>query len=604
MTQPSAGAELIGGLPRTAWESIFELLDGASRLAFTKAATELTAVADCERVVKTVTFSSDTDERTLGEYCKKVNTKNLRQLRFTNCLAMPSDVLLGFVASCENLQELCVVNSVVEPPPLFRLLSKRLTSVKKLEWSLYEGHRYESSLEKDAVAETSTPCQLQIVKLQSMYVEVVATPLTEDFLEHVLNGCHSLQNLHVHAIRKDAVEGPMGDANVRLKMPRPGLRGFCYTCEWVPPPTGRLTPEPSYSFVLLDDVREMKTSLQGVRRAVVAVEADSEASRRFLGAAKHPEHWNDARSLSLVLLPPSQQVCLQRPLRAAPDFLKPMRKFLRICLANISELSLTKSHFALVCNFCLVVGPALSQLRSLALPPCAVNCEDSLQCLARSCRFLEELVVSNEETLPCAACKVPLMFTQRDFECLHGQTRLWRLSIAETARILSLGFLLGCRVTDLRFSLDSLVSGASSVFYFGPCHLLCANERLSTLTIEAHHVSLGQNPCFAARLAAAKTLRSLCLLTGAQAADRAVVNFIARMVEALPLLQLVHVHYLTGSTALKTMSWIRQQHEVVNTLPSGKEICWKGQLCDNSPCVGRCCCATSYIGVARPRNRY
>ncbi|KAH7979014.1 hypothetical protein HPB49_007777 [Dermacentor silvarum] len=596
MAQPSPGAELIGGLPRASWESIFELLDGASRLALTEAVTELRAVADCGRVIETVTFSPDTDEATLGEYCEKVSPKKLRQLRFTNCLALPSDVLLGFLGSCENVEELCVLNCVVEPPALFHLLSQKLVKVKKLEWSLYEDRRYESWLEKDAVAQTSTSCQLKALK--TMYVEVVATPLTADFLEHILNGCHGLQNLHVHAIRKDAVEVPMGDANIKLQTPRPGLRRFRYTCERVPPPTGRLSPEASYSFVLLEDVSEMRTSLQGVRRAVVAVKTDLEASRRFLGAAKQPQHWSYVRSLSLVLLPPPREARLERLWRE-PDFLKPMREFLRTCLANISELSLTKSHFWLGCNFCLVVGPALSQLRSLALPPCAVNCEDSLQCLAKGCRFLEELDVSNDDTIPCDACRVALSVNEYDIECLHAQTRLWRLSICETAKFLSLEFLLKCRVTDLRLSLDSLVSDPGSLFYFGPSNLFSANERLSTLTIKA---SL-ENLFLDSRLAAAKSLRSLCLQTQSQVAESAVSNFISRMVEALPLLQVVHVHYLAASSSLKTMSWISQRHQVVNTLPNGKRIRWQGQLLNDSPCLGRYCCATSFIGVARPRNR-
>ncbi|XP_065282029.1 uncharacterized protein [Dermacentor albipictus] len=600
MAQPSPSSELIGGLPLAAWESIFELLDGASRLALTKAATELKGVADCERVVERVTFTSDTDEWTLNAYREKAKMKNVRQLRFTNCLTLASEVLLAFVARCENVEELCVLNCVVEPPALFRVLSQRLTKVKKLEWSLYEDCHYESWLEKDAVAGTSTQCQSQTLTLQSMYVEVVATPLTADFLQRTLNDCQDLQSLHIHAIRKDAVGIPMGDADIRLKTPRPGLRTFQYTYERVPPPTGRLSPEASYSFVRFDDVREQRALLQGVRRAVVAVEVDSEASSRFLRAAEHPEHWSDVRSLSLVLLPPPREVRLERVLRA-PDFLTPMQKFLQMCLSNISELSLTKSHFWLGCNFCSVVSPALSQLRSLALPPCAVNCEESLQCLARSCRFLEELDVSNNETLPCPACKVALMLTERDFECLHAQTRLWRLSIGETAKILSLKFLPRCRVTDIRFSLDSLVLDGGSVF--GSSDLFSGNERLSTLTLQARDLKLGQNPFFTARLTAAKSLRRLCLLTGAQLADSAVSNFITRMAEELPLLQWVHVHYLAASSSLKTMSWISQRHAVVNTLPNGKRFRWQGQLLTDSPCLGRYCCATSYIGVAKPRNR-
>ncbi|XP_075534468.1 uncharacterized protein LOC142568350 [Dermacentor variabilis] len=222
------------------WELIFQLLDGGSRHALTDAAADLTGVANRERVVGTVMFTPRTDECTLGEYCEKVNIKNLRQLRFTVCLALPSDVLLGFVASCENMEELRVVNCVVEHPTDLPLLSQRLTNVKMLQWSLYEDRRYESWLKKYAVVDTSTRCRLNT--LQSMYVEVAATLLTADFLEVVLNDCHGLPSFHAHVIRKDAVEVPMGDAITRMKTPRPGLRTFQYTCERVPPPnTGSYT---------------------------------------------------------------------------------------------------------------------------------------------------------------------------------------------------------------------------------------------------------------------------------------------------------------------------------------------------------------------------
>ncbi|KAL1433254.1 hypothetical protein MTO96_012716 [Rhipicephalus appendiculatus] len=582
MTQLSPHKKLTDGLPRTAWEAIFEYLDGASRLALLEADRELKGRAWFERVTQSVVFTLNTDECTLIDYSQEFNMKELLQLRFNNCLALPSDVLLVFLSKCENIRELCVVNCVIEPPALVRMLAKKLTKVCKLGWSLYEDRRYESWLEKDAIMDTRSGRQLLTLKLQSMYVEVAATPQTADFLEEVLNISHDLQSLHIHAIRKDAVGVRLVDAITKLKAPRPRLRSFQYTCERVPPPTGRLLPEASNHFVRLEDVREKRTSLQGVCRAVVTLDADLEAACHFLEASKQPEHWVDVRSIAVVMLPPPQ-VKLERPLRVANDFLKPMRTFLQLCLANVSELSLTKSHFSVGCNFCF---------------------HDSLQCLANGCPFLEELYVTNDEALPCAACKVPLMFTERDFECMHRQTRLWRLSIADTARILSLKFLLGCRVTDIRFSLDSLVSDAGSVFYFGPRNILSANPRLSAMTIRARQGTILQNPCFATRLAAAKNLRILCLLTGAQAADSAVVNFMKRMVEELPLLQVVHIHYLAASSALKTVSWVNQRYGVVNTLQNEKKCRLQGKLLEDSVCLGPFCCATTYIGMARPRNRY
>ncbi|XP_050047384.3 uncharacterized protein [Dermacentor andersoni] len=483
MVQHSPCTKLIGRIQRDACETILELLDGDSRFALTEEKAEPTIVAHCEHVVYTVAFTSHTGERAPDECREKESTDYGRKQWLANCLTQASEVVLRFDWRCDNLRELCCEKGIVGTPALLRMLCQK--PVNKVGCSLYENHRYEPLLEKDVFADISSNYQLLTQMLEFTYTQVVGTPLKAGFLDCTLNGFLDLQRVYAHAIRKATLGLPVGDACMKFNTHIHGVRIFRYSCEQVPPTAVHLCPNVSYSYVHLSNLLEQRALLQSLRHSAVTVQTYPEAACRFLGATTDQECRYDVRSRSLVLLPSPQYIRFQRPPCVAGDCLELTRKFLHMCLANISELSLTTSHFSFVCDFCFGVVPVLSELSLLELPRRAFICQGLLQWFARGCQFLFELDVRNGDAVSCATCSLPLVFTERVFESLLWETRLWRLSIGETARIMSFTFPLCRLVTDVRFILDSLASVATSVFRGGPCHLLCVNPGLSVLTIES-----------------------------------------------------------------------------------------------------------------------
>ncbi|KAL1476662.1 hypothetical protein MTO96_036344 [Rhipicephalus appendiculatus] len=198
--------------------------------------------------------------------------------------------------------------------------------------------------------------------------------------------------------------------------------------------------------------------------------------------------WSDTTRLTLALTHPTE---FPTSATAHRGYDKPMRRFFQTCVFRITELNLSAFHFARGCNGCDVVASALPNLRALAIPRSAASHADSLECLAGGCALLEHLDVrsSNHKTTAssCDECKLLFDITKRNIELLHQKTRLRRLSIDETAKILNMEFLLGCRVEELRLDLchEALAECPTEL-----CRLLAAIPRLSPLTLPARKVTL------------------------------------------------------------------------------------------------------------------
>ncbi|XP_070384270.1 uncharacterized protein [Dermacentor albipictus] len=505
MVQHSPCTKLLGANQRDACETILELLDGSSRFALTEAKALRTDVARYEHVYHTVTFSSHRHGRAPDESGEKESTDYVRKLGFANCFALSSGAL-RFDSCCENLRELCCENGIVGTPALLCILCQR--PVNKLGCSLCEDHRYEPLLAKEVFVHISRNYQLLTQKLEFTYTEVVGTPLTAEFLDCILNPPIDLEPVHVHTICRATGGLPVGDACMTRNTHRNGLRIFRYSGEQVPPTTGRLCRDVSCTYVRLENLLEQRVLLKCVRHAAVAFEAYPEAVCRFLGSTTHEECRYDVRSSSHVLLPSPQCISFQRPSCMAGDCLKLKHKLLLMCLANISEPSLTTSHFSFGGDFCFALGEGLSELSLLKLRRCAtVIWEGLLLWLARGYRFLDELGVGNRDVVPCAACKFPPMFTERDFEQLLLQTKLWRLGIGESAKIMTVTFPLGRLVTDPRFNLDGLASDATSVSCRGFCQRLCANPGLFVSIIESLRFYFGRESDKGFRVAHFSALR-------------------------------------------------------------------------------------------------
>ncbi|KAH9376347.1 hypothetical protein HPB48_000390 [Haemaphysalis longicornis] len=277
-----------------------------------------------------------------------------------------------------------------------------------------------------------------------------------------------------------------------------------------------------------------------------------------------------------------------------PKYLHPLRLLFKDSVSAITELNLTAFHFSFTADGSFVIGSALRLLRELAIAPCGVNHPGSLKYLARGCHFLEVLDVRTDQDSPCHSCRLPLLFSERCFGRLSRRTRLRRLSIDASATLSSLAFLRGCRVSELRLQM-------SPRFYAGLGRLLSANPHLSALTIEDSHLTLGRGP-LATELAEVQTLRRLVVLSSNPTADGAASLFTELLEVRLPRLEILHVHYLDVRRVPQTATWIRQRRVVTTRMMYNYRSQSRGAYYFLKPCIG--CYTSTFIGLARPRNRH
>ncbi|KAL1444496.1 hypothetical protein MTO96_029808 [Rhipicephalus appendiculatus] len=234
----------------------------------------------------------------------------------------------------------------------------------------------------------------------------------------------------------------------------------------------------------------------------------------------------------------------------------------------------------------------------------AANYADSLECLAGGCALLEHLDVRSSiyktTASPCDECQLPFDITKRNIESLHEKTRLRRLSIDETANILNMEFLLGCRVEELRLGLcDEALAQCPREL----CRLLAANPRLSSLTLLARKVTLSS--CLAAALSQIQCLRHLCVLTMVSHKYPMAEEFVFCLEDVLPQLQTAHVHYACACKMMQSRSWIRQRRPSSGSKTGeGTFRTKQGVYMHDKPCLGKLCCIDSFIGLVRPRNRF
>ncbi|KAH7971882.1 hypothetical protein HPB52_003647 [Rhipicephalus sanguineus] len=196
-SQPTcARASPMGLLPPEVWTVVFGHLDIEPLLNMVEAVPELKCFALTPTILQRVTVAQETDEPKIKEYQQVTRqeldissqdrdvplTAYVHELRFTNCLALSSDAILGCAALCANLRELCCVNCVVEPGELFVLLSTRLTRVTNLEWSIHDEASYKSRLNANVTLQITGFSESEGPRIETMYVEVAATEKTASIL--------------------------------------------------------------------------------------------------------------------------------------------------------------------------------------------------------------------------------------------------------------------------------------------------------------------------------------------------------------------------------------------------------------------------------------
>ncbi|KAH6926754.1 hypothetical protein HPB50_021464 [Hyalomma asiaticum] len=637
--QPAeAAASIVTRLPPELWTMMFRCFDLESIFTVAEALPECKSLALSPTVVKTVDFDVETDERIITKFLQTTReevdqdgrtenvpiSSDVRVLRFTNCIALTSKAILECAQPCCNLRELYCVNCVVEPAGLFTLLSRTLKSVTKLEWTLYEHDYYESRLGSRALMQIEIVPASEGPNIQTMYVEQACSDVTVRVLNSFLFRCAQLCDLHIHDLRKkrlpvqsaDACLGnfaPNTSGPVEIADQIPTLETFKFTCEmqlsinmerrlsvvrnniaW------QRKPAPSFNVVALADVLQQKVTLRNASQVMVTAKADSHAARLFEEAAGQRQSWKDVSCLTLVLTPEAGTEP-SAPRKTCSVHMETLEQFFDVCVSQLTELNLSTCHFFIGSDCCSSVASTLRCLRSLTLPPCGVNPENSLETLAQGCKLLECLEVCSIDTVenaePCEACESPLRFTESGFELLHRETRLRRLSIDETAQIVSLRFLLGCRVQELRLYVDRAMDEELERSPAALGQFLAANTSLSSLTLVVRKAA----PCLcvAKNLAQVQSLRRLCVLTTTLSLRKQVEDFFFYLEGNLPRLQSVHVHCILTGNYTDTFTWIRRWRPDYAT-ESGFAM-WrtaKGVVL-SGPCLSHLCCVDGFTGLPR-----
>ncbi|KAH7971881.1 hypothetical protein HPB52_003646 [Rhipicephalus sanguineus] len=657
-SQPTrhAHVDFLALLPPEVWTEVFRHLDIESLVNMAQAAPELKCLALSPTILRRVTFDPDADERTVGMFLRATREEldvqsqvkdvlvaaYVEEMRLANCLVLSSGVILDCIQQCDNLRQLYCVNCVVEPAELFVLLSTKLIRVTKLEWSLHDEKHYESRLNAEDIAIIGIFSKSEGPKVATMYVEVVATAKTECLLDQFLNRCGMLRRLHVHAIVKGHPSASSMAMCHRTLVARALAvflltRGtsdtatFSSSCEQdlsrklesrvdqrhelncTFSPQGniecnidlRSKPLATFNVHMLGELVKQGKLLRGFQQVTACLNAGPQANSLFTEAADKPECWSDATRLTLALKnPTATEFPISPP--AHRGYENPMRRFFQTCVAKITELNLSAFHFAMGYKGCDLVASALPNLRALAMPPCGVNYADSLETLAAGCAWLEHLDIRSSTykttASSCEECQLPLDITKRNIQLLHEKTRLRRVSIDETAIIRNMEFLLGCRVQELRLSVDGLCDEELAQCPTELCRLLAANPRLSSLTLLAREVALCSS--FAAALSQIQSLRHLCVLTTASHKCPVANDFFLGLEVGLPRLLTAHVHYACVCK-MQSRSWIRQRRPSDSSESGvGTSRTAQGLYLYDKPCLGRSCCIDSFIGLVRPRNRF
>ncbi|KAH9365954.1 uncharacterized protein LOC144138033 [Haemaphysalis longicornis] len=598
-------------LPDEVWLNILIYLDVHSILAVEQTNTRFESIVYDRVVTNDVRCSPNLSRKSLRAFFSDQRTPLIKRLSLDNCIMVGPDDILHAAGLCSNLTWLSCVGCEVNPSGLFSLLGSSRCLVE-VAWSLYQEDRYSDRLAAIGELLANNP-DYRVHSLIRMYVETVGD-VNLDLLTSMVNRCSGLSHFHVHSVQSEHCASIKRWSDV-WKDHLWRLESFTYCLE--EPPSRHLMgpyawftynnvafrvaasllgnvvlstqPADTVNCLFLSDVMERFAAVSTLRQLVLAIKEPNSRSARDLDAAAHLDCWSQMRSLSLTLVP-RNSVC-QLP-RAGFAFNGPLRSFLAAC-GSLTELNLTSFHFTADVDGGGIVGATLPKLRALAITPCGLNFEGSVECLAAGCARLEELdvrVCRDNASAFCKACELPLDIRESGLAALRSQLK--RFSLCDVQRVASLDFLKACQLQELRIFTLSWVADDQSCQAIGD--VLCASPNLRSFAYEHNRLDLSDKQ-FRRDLMRAKHLRVLTMYSELRTQDSVVRSLVRELTSNMPRLEVLHLHYtaLTGTEVLLT--WLaRERGPGVNALTRGATVI-------NKPCMF--CSKSTFIGLARPRNR-
>ncbi|KAK8770080.1 hypothetical protein V5799_013457 [Amblyomma americanum] len=543
----------------------------------------------------------------------------VRELIFDNCITANPANVVHCARLCPNLTSLSCLSCCVDPAGIVSLLIAPQSSLERLVWSLYPPDMYPARYTNVRQLLERSP-ESRALSLRYMYLEVARhDAIPERVVPAILERCSALDDLHLHAVQSEhhgSIErfGTLvGEDYIKQ------LRSFTYSLE---EPTSRqlespysrlagknqpnavfkiaaallgnvvvhMQPGDKVNCVFLPDVVQTPAAIWGFTQLVLAIKDPNRSSAEQLAAAARLHCWSELRHLAITAVPPDS-VCQLPILRT--NFEAPLRNLFAVC-RGITALNLTSLHFSISVNCCEIVAANLPMLQELAVAPCSINFECSVERLAAGCTRLEELdvrVSRDGASGFCKTCALPLNIQQSSMAVLQERTELKRLSFCDIQRMPSLEFLRASRLVSLRLF---TVSWGEDTSYLGIGELLCSSPNLRSFTYGNAKLDLGC-PEFLREMSLAKHLRILTLYSEVHADISVVRELFRRLTFAMPRLEVLHLHFamLTGGEV--PLTWLAHERGP-GTSPDAR-----GDTVGNRPCTF--CYRSTFIGLASPRNR-
>ncbi|KAH7973488.1 hypothetical protein HPB49_001521 [Dermacentor silvarum] len=637
-----------GLIPSRPWLIILDYLDAESRLAVADLGPNFERLVHGERCMRNVICGANHESAPLRSLLEGGRWEHVRALHLTNCIVATPDSLLACVALCKRLTDLRCIGCPLDADLLLKVVTKWLPSLQRLEWSLCV-RNVRQALHAGQTADGSELALLPSAKaLERVYVEVECqAPTSHSFLALFVTLCPNLRRLHVHELRakhSSAFELAhlfvphvsvftystndnviLGDQDFsgehdssRAQRPRSHY-AVCGNLTYV---GGSLPLQPA-NCVSLDDLvlGRCVPGFHRLGRLILNVPGTAEAPLMLEQAAGNVS-WTGLRALTVVLAPKPDDIlaagfssgnlqsrsCGHRCVR--PVLARALGVLLNAC-RTLAELNLSAFHFSEERMVFKDITSGLGQLRALSVAPCALMSTRvaPLRNIAELCTRLEELDVRWSRldaafTPPCSSCSEGFVrLKDLSGPAFHNwRNNLQRLTLYNVRRIRPLRlFASAFHVTELRLcGIDALPGRDGAYEVLG--RILNDSPCLRSLVIE--HDALPVFTDFLRRelgRATARQLRYLCLLSKVASRRTVIRRFAGSLLRDLPSLISLHVHCAVKDDAFvgaeRRITWVRRARGwFANNFEDGKLI-----VLEEDQCV--LCCTSTFVGLAKPRNR-
>lgn len=599
-------------LPDEIWTQVLRYLLPEDLLALECVASRFVRLTQDRAVLRTVRFRRPLDDGQVRRFFVAPRASALTQLDLTNCGWVKGTLLEQCVGRCVNLRVLKLLNCRLTLLALVGLLESRLTKLEELEWSLV----CSDSALVQALRKLDTGERAVSRSLRKVYVELQESVPHVNLLGRLLSLCVALRDVHVHVYRNSLSDGGLRNATgceplVELETvtyTTDAVRGRCpyasrsaliespllwtvllggdeelvhafrvYATLWGNV-TLRLRPRRARSCAHMSELLEpTKGPCEGLGQLCTALETPAQMSQALKGP-----HWAQLDALTLV--------CTLSSSPCGLEFRAPLAQLFGVC-SRLSELNLSRFHFAADLDCCALLGASGLRLRALALPACALAAGSLALLTPLGLRELDVRASVPTAHSACVACPNPRMRDPLGSLALLGP--LDRLTLCDLASVQSLAFLWGCRVAELRLS--GLGRRGLCFYSQGLGQLLQTNDALRSLKLEHPALALSSKLLWDS-LGQASGLRRLCLSSAAPR-ETPQPAAVLRCLGRLPALEALHIHQ-DGPTP-------RTLHKVLKDAlgPRGPRIDL-GFGDDTFPCERSVLChSCNFIGLAKPRNR-